>query len=281
MAGARGPGTRLVTAPRVGKGSKTVELIRVVPTRASERQRAADEVTALANEVKPRDAAMAVVLERLADAVKLGRQEDARAYAAGIEPRALADTITVQRSGIWNILEVARNVLVFAPIAVTWYGLATATEAYAKLLAARPELSDRPFLLLWEQGFHGMGTIVFSVLATIDAALIGLLIILSLLVHFRADISDAGSRAASLLKESQIRATIAHATSVAASGLGSDEADQLLDQMAAEERRVFERALERENQMVDLQGAIADLRKASADLAKAAEALGKREDVRT
>lgn len=257
-----------------------MELVRVVPTRATERQRAADEVTALATEVKPRDAAMAVVLERLADAVRLGRQEDARAYAAGIDPRALADTITTHRSPIWNVLEVARNVLVFAPIAVTWYGLATATEAYARLLTARPELSDRPFLLLWEQGFHGMGTIIFSVLATIDAALIGLLIVLSLLVHFRADISDAGSRAASLLKESAIRATVAHATSVAASGLGSDEADALLDQMAAEERRVFERALEREQQLYDLEGAIGELRKSAADLAKAAEALRKREDVR-
>jgi hypothetical protein len=258
-----------------------MELVRVVPTRATERQRASDEVTALANEVRPRDAAMAVVLERLADAVRLGRQEDARAYAAGIDSRALSEAITMRRSGIWNVLEVARNVLVFAPIAVTWFGLSTATDAYAKLLTARPELGDRPFLLLWEQGFHGMGTtIIFSVLAAIDAALIGLLIVLSLLVHFRADIRDATSRAASLLKESQIRATVAHATSVAASGLGSDEADELLDQMAAEERRVFERAIEREQQLYDLEGAIAELRKASADLARAAEALGKREDVR-
>lgn len=259
-----------------------MDLVRVVPNRATERQRAADEVSALANEVTQRDAAMAVVLERLADAVRLGRQEDARAYSAGIDPRALADTITVHRSGIWNILEVARNVLVFAPIAVTWYGLSTATAAYAALLGARPELSDRPFLLLWEQGFHGVGnTIIFSVLAAIDAGLIGLLILLSLAIHFRADITDAGSRAASLLKESQIRATVAHATSVAASGLGSDEADELLDQMAAEERRVFERVIEREQQLYDLEGAIAELRKSAADLARAAEALKAREDVRS
>ena len=258
-----------------------MELVRVVPTRATERQRAADEVTALAAEVKPRDPAMAVVLERLADAVKLGRQEEARAYAAAIDPRATADAITFRRSPIWGLLEVARNVLVFAPIAVTWYGLSTATDAYAKLLEQRPDLGASPFLLLWEHGFYGTGnTIVFSVLAAIDASLIGLLILLSLAVHFRADIRDAGSRAASLLKESHIRATVAHATSVAASGLGSDEADELLDQMAAEERRVFERAIEREQQLYDLEGAIAELRKSAADLAKAAEALGAREDVR-
>ena len=37
-------------------------------------------------------------------------------------------------------------------IAVTWFGLSTAADAYARLLEARPELGDRPFLLLWEQG---------------------------------------------------------------------------------------------------------------------------------
>jgi hypothetical protein len=237
-----------------------MEIVRVVPQRGTERERAAEDVAALAGEVRPRDPAMAIVLDRLADAVRLGRQDDARAYAAAVDPRATADAITVHRSPIWGILEVARNVLVFAPIAVTWFGLSTATSAYATLLAARPEFADRPFLLLWEHGFYGVGnTIVFSLLAAIDAALIGLLIVLSLAIHVRADVRDAGSRAASLLKESHIRATIAHATSVAASGLGSDEADELLDQMAAEERRIFERSMEREQQLYDLEAIIREL----------------------
>jgi hypothetical protein len=250
------------------------EIVRVIPTRATERQRAADEVAALAAELAPRDPAIGVVLERLADAVKLGRLDDARAYAAAIDPRGAAEAATFKRSVIWNVLEVARNVLVFAPIAVTWYGLSTATDAYAKLLGMHPELGDRPFLLLWEQGFQGVGnSIVFSVLAAIDASLIGVLILLSLAVHARADLGDAGKRAEALLKESQIRATLAHATSVAASGIGNEEADELLDEMAAEERRLFERAVEREQQLYDLEGAISDLRKSSSDLAAAAQSL--------
>lgn len=259
-----------------------MELVRVVPTRATERQRVAEEVRELAAEVLTHDSAIAVLLERLADAVQLGRQDDARAYAAALDPRATAEVITARRSPIWGFLEVARNVLVFAPIALTWFGLSTATDAYAKLLAVRPELGDRPFLLLWEQGFMGVGnTIVFSVMAAIDASLIGLLIILSLAIHVRADVRDASTRANSLLKESQIRVTIAHATSVAASGLGSDEADSLLDEMAAEERRVFERAIEREQQLYDLEGVIGELRKSAADLARAAEAIRGRADVRS
>ncbi|MGH2378355.1 MAG: hypothetical protein ACRDGT_07745 [Candidatus Limnocylindria bacterium] len=250
------------------------EILKVVPPRASERQRVADSVAQLAAEVQPHDAAIAVVLERLAEAVVLGRADEAKAYAAAVDPRGAAEIITSRRHPIWGFLEVARNVLVFAPIAVTWYGLATATTAYALLLEQQPELSNQPFLLLWERGFEGVGnSIVFSTLATIDAALIGLLIVLSLVIHVRADVRDAGTRATALLKESQIRATLAHATSVAASSLGTAEADELLDQMAAEERRLFERSIEREQQLYDLEGAIADLRQSAADLARAARSI--------
>ena len=255
--------------------------LKVVPSRTTERQRVAQEVTDLGQEVRPHDAAIAALFDRLAEAVKLGRADDARGYAAAIDPRAAATAITAQISPIWGILEVARNVLVFAPIAVTWFGLSTATDAYAKLLDKQPELGDRPFLLLWEQGFHGVGTtLVFSTLAAIDASLIVLLIVLSLAIHFNADIRDARTRASTLLKESQIRATVAHATSLAASGMGNDEADELLDQMAAEERRVFERALEREAQLADLTTVIKELRQTAAELARAAEALRDRTNVR-
>ena len=250
------------------------EILKVVPSRATERQRVADEVAELATEVQPHDDAIALILERLAEAVRQGRHDEAKGYAAAVDAHATAEVITARRSPIWGILEVARNVLVFAPIAVTWFGLSTATDAYAKLLAQQPNLMGRPFLLLWQESFHGVGNVVsFSTLAAIDAALIGLLIALSLAIHVRSDFRDARTRAATLVKESQIRATLAHATGMAASGMGSDEADDLLDQMAAEERRVFERAIEREQQLYDLEGAIAQLRSSASELSDAAKLL--------
>ena len=256
------------------RGDAVSDALRAVPPRANERERAAEDIARLAAEVGPRDAAIAALAERLAAALREGRADEARAYAAGIDPRAAADAVVARRSPIWNYVEVARNVLVLTPIAVTWYGLSTASAAYAKLLGARPELSDQPFLLLWEQGFHGMGSsIIFSTLAAIDAALIGLLILLSLAIHVRADVREARTRAASLLKESEIRAALAHATSVASSEFGSGEVDEMLDQMAAEERRQFERGVEREQQLYDLERAIVELRSSSADLARGAEAL--------
>jgi hypothetical protein len=97
--------------------------------------------------------------------------------------------------------------------------------------------------------------------------------VLSLVIHVRADVRDASTRAAALVKESQIRATLAHATGVASSGFGSDQGDELLDQMAAEERRVFERAIEREQQLYDLEGVIGELRASAVALAEAAKAI--------
>ena len=53
--------------------------------------------------------------------------------------------------------------------------------------------------------------------------------------------------------------------------------------MAAEERRIYERAMEREQQLFDLEGAVRELRAAAAQLARVAETLGSRsgEGVRT
>ncbi len=251
---------------------------RAQPDASNERERTADEIDALAAEVTSRDSAVAIVLGRLAESVRQHRSEETRAYAAAIDPRALAERLVATRPLIWGILEVARNVLIFAPIGVTWYGLSLAGSAYARLLEDQPDLITRPFLLLWQEGFRGApGVFPFSTLANIDASLIALLILLSLAIHVRADVRDAATRARALLKESEIRGLIGHAVSVTtANDLPDAEADGLLDQMVAEERRIYERAMEREGQLLELEAAVRELRGAAAELARAAEALTRR-----
>lgn len=245
--------------------------------RASERQATATEIDSLATEVRDRDVSVATLLGRLAEAVRDGRQDETRGYAEAIDPRATAEAIISKPSTIWSILEVARNVLVFSPIAVTWYGLSTAATAYGALIEAQPALVGRPFLLLWQQGFENTpGVLPFSILAAIDASLIGVLIILSLLIHTRAELREAGTRTKVLLKESQIRGLIGHALTLASTELGAGESDAVLDAMVAEERRIYERAMEREQQLADLGGAVADLRAATEQLARIAEALERR-----
>lgn len=245
--------------------------------RATERQATAQEIDGLAAEVKARDESVATLLGRLADAVRQGRQDESRGYAEAIDPRATAELIVAKPASIWAILDVARNVIVFAPIAVTWYGLSTAATAYGALIGAQPALISRPFLLLWQQGFEGTpGVMPFSILAAIDASLIGVLIALSLLIHVRAELREGATRTKILLKESQIRGLIGHALTLASAELGAGESDAVLDAMVAEERRIYERAMEREQQLVDLGGAIKDLRTATEQLTRIAEAVDRR-----
>jgi hypothetical protein len=168
-----------------------------------------------------------------------------------------------------------RNVLIFAPIGVTWFGLSTASAAYGQVLQQRPDLVSVPFLLLWQTGLPGV--ILFSNLALIDASLIGLLIVLSFVLHTRAEVRDVTTRTRILLKESEIRSLLGQATSLASSvGPSDGEAESLVAEMVAEERRIYERGMEREQKLFDLENAIGELREASSELARVAEALGER-----
>jgi len=241
-----------------------------------ERSETANAIRQIGFEVKARDAAVAGLLGRLGDAVQNGRPHEIRGYIDAIDPRALAELIVERRQLIWAILEVARNVLVFAPIAVTWFGLSTAAPAYAQLIVDRPDLITRPFLLLWQEGFYRSGILNFGTLAIIDASLIGLLIVLSLAIHVRGELREAALRTRSLLKESEIRSLLGHAAGLATAELSVEGADEVLNQMAAEERRIYERAMEREQQLFDLEGAVRELRAAATQLARVTEALGSR-----
>lgn len=250
----------------------------LVPSRANERQVVADQVAALAREVSGHDPAVGTVLDRLADAVRRGRAEETKGYSGAVDARAIAQLLLDGKHAIWGVLEVARNVLVFAPIAVTWFGLSTATDAYAKLMDVQPELITKPFLLLWQAGLPG--TMRFSTLALIDALLIGVLIVLSLFLHVRSDVRDAATRTRVLLRESEIRSLVAHAIGVSTpSGVDDIDADALVDEMVAEERRVYERSLEREQRLFDMEHAIAQLNEAATKLARAADVLGARAGV--
>ena len=240
--------------------------------RAAERDRTADQLAVLSGEVAVRDAALATLLSRLAVAIRQDNREEVQGYAGAIDPHAVAELLVFTSGLVWGLIEVARNVLVFAPIAVTWFGLSTATDAYQKLIEQRPELVTRPFLLLWQEGFDGVAAVMrFSTLAIVDASLIGLLIILSLLIHFRTDVRDVALRTQVLLKESELRGLIAHALSLSTSDLDLPASVELIDQMVAEERRIYERAMEREQRLFDLEATVRELRAAAADLARAAE----------
>ena len=241
-----------------------------------DRQATAEALQRLADEATAREPSLGTVLARLADAVRQARTTEAAAYIGAVDPRGLAELLAGKHSRLWAILEVIRNVLVFAPIAVTWFGLSIAASAYAQLLGERPDLISRPFLLLWQEGFDARLLLNFSTLAITDASLIGVLIVLSLALHIRSEVRDAQVRTQALLKESEIRALLGHVSSLGALDFGTGDAESILADMAAEERRIYERAVEREGQLFDLEGAIERLRDAAIRLERAAESLARR-----
>ena len=241
-----------------------------------DRQATAEALQRLADEATAREPSLGPVLARLAAAVREGRTTEAAAYTGAVDPRALAELLAGKHSRLWAVLEVIRNVLVFAPIAVTWFGLSIAATAYAELLTARPDLVSRPFLLLWQEGFDGRLLLNFSTLAIIDASLIGVLIVLSLALHIRSEVRDAQVRTKALLKESEIRALLGHVSSLGALDFGTGDAESILADMAAEERRIYERAVEREGQLFDLEGVVERLRDAAIRLERAADSIARR-----
>src|SRR3989442_15897742 len=98
-------------------------------------------------------------------------------------------------------------------------------------------MASKPFLLLWEQGFEGApGVLTFGAVAATDATLIVILIVLSLAVHFRADIRDVATRTRALLRESEIRGLLGHAPSLAPSALPETGPHAPPAEMAAEGR---------------------------------------------
>jgi hypothetical protein len=241
-----------------------------------DRQGTAEALQRLADEATAREPSLGTVIARLADAVREGRTTEAAAYTGAVDPRGLAELLAGKHSRLWAILEVIRNVLVFAPIAVTWFGLSIAATAYAELLTARPDLVSRPFLLLWQEGFDGRLALNFSTLAITDASLIGVLIVLSLALHVRSEIQDAQVRTKALLKEAEIRALLGNVSSLGALDFGTGDAESILADMAAEERRIYERAVEREGQLFDLEGVVERLRDAAMRLERAADSIARR-----
>src|SRR3989442_13276192 len=142
-------------------------------------------------------------------------------------------------------------------------------------------MASKPFLLLWEQGLEAPpGVLTLGGVAGTDGTLIFILIVLSLAVHFRADIRDVATRTRALLRESETRGLLGHATSLATSELPETGADALLDEMAAEERRIYERAMEREQQLFNLETAVTEMREAAKPLAPAPEAIAPKEEDR-
>ncbi len=263
--------TRVYLSADYGEGRHYRYVMASAPVAPSsipdERRRTAGALRDLATEAASGDRGVAELLDRLADAVEQDRREEVRAYAQAIPPRTVAEGATFRHRTIWGVAEVLRGALVLLPIAVTWYGLSAAAAAYGVLLVEHPELVSQPFLLLWQQGFDGRGGgLTFSTLAAADGVLISIIIALSLVIHYKADVRDPRERARTLLKESEVRGILARALSLAGSSdpvAGDGQAPRLADR---------EQEVARQVQFLSLERSLGEIRQGILQLGAYAEA---------
>jgi methyl-accepting chemotaxis protein len=103
-----------------------------------------------------------------------------------IQKDAILDELEGRSHWFLTILRGARNLLSIAPIAFTWWALHLAADAYQRDLNDPHFANDlyQPFLLLWQEGFHGNhGSVIpFSAAAGLDALLLSVLVLLIVLV---------------------------------------------------------------------------------------------------
>ncbi len=115
----------------------------------------------------------------------------------GLEGRAAEQSLR-QWSTIVALLEWARNVFILLPITFTWASFWLAAQDYTYAIQNNLVARTDSFLFIWETRFGGkpnLPTLTFSETAFLDAMLLCIIVVLTLLVHYRRDV--ARERAAS------------------------------------------------------------------------------------
>ena len=98
--------------------------------------------------------------------------------------------VGLQKVRVIEFADKIRNVLVLLPVFLTWFALAEAAQDYETYLNDNPDQAGQPFLLLWQQGFGGEASFLsptFAAVALIDAAVILVIILLTLYTHGRRE----------------------------------------------------------------------------------------------
>jgi methyl-accepting chemotaxis protein len=149
-----------------------------------------NDLEVLSGELKPHDIIVSSQLERLAKTLNVenGEQLDVDKWSSVdlyrlIDPRAVRERLLMSRSkgSVIRILEIIRNVILLAPVMVTWFGITTAVDGYYALIKQDPKLSQTPFLYLWQDGFNGT-SITLGTLGLINFALLVIIIVITIII---------------------------------------------------------------------------------------------------
>lgn len=156
-----------------------------------------------------------------------------------------------------------RNVLVLAPILLTWFALAEASRAYNAYIAEFPDEVRQPFLLLWERGFGGHASPLapsFSMVALIDAIIIAGIIALTLYSHGRREAREDAVDKRAQQFQSDLDNVLAEASVVLAVDRGSRPAllarnvDRLVDRFDQNSQELLTRLRVEHDRLEQLAG---------------------------
>ena len=241
----------------------------------------AGQIDLLAERVEPYDLSAASRLRQLSRAFDYG--ELAEEWAATDIYRLIdpAEIVTQARnnhaSDRWiSLMELARNILLLVPIAVTWFGISRAVDGYYKLLLVNPELSQVPFIYLWQGGFGGQVAPTLGQLGMINAMLLSLVILLTAVAlswsAWTETVQDRRAEklrrdlAKSLADASLYLQSLSRKTPTSLIEHFRDLAGQLVAQLATERMRITALAEERERELATLTTFSSELRLGTKEL---------------
>jgi hypothetical protein len=185
-----------------------------------------DDLKALAARISTVDARAAqrltMLSEALANPASLGSSgsPSATSWASGdIHEIIDIDTITERARGqgsnrLISVLEWFRNVLIIAPLALTWFGISHAVSSYHELLQSDANQATQPFIFLWEQGFGGRLPLIFTLsnLAFWDFILLCIIIVLTFVISGQQSIMENNKEQAAARLRSELADGLARAS---------------------------------------------------------------------
>lgn len=228
------------------------------------------EIESLSYRFRPIDSSLSTRLGALSDIIEQPHYDGKSKLDLynTFNPQSVEETVYErlrQRSGLFNVIEIVRNILVLAPITLTWLGLWRASVDYARLIDTNADTITKPFLLLWEQGFPGIEASgpTFSEVAMGDFWFLLAILVFTAIAHFQKDWRESKAEQEAIELRGKLEQLLWHAhllfveedhrlTPSGAAATFEDSATRLIDQLERERVRLETLANKREREFGDL-----------------------------